>query len=112
MKPNNLLLHCYAEKSGEQWQAFCLDFNLAAQGDSFKDVKVKLENMVGSYLYDALAGEDKEYASQLLNRKSPVGQWAKYYFYRLLFLIFSTKNRLPRLFKEAIPMVPCNHRHA
>ncbi|KXS32533.1 MAG: hypothetical protein AWT59_1366 [Candidatus Gallionella acididurans] len=112
MKPNNLLLHCYAEKSGEQWQVFCLDLSLAAQGDSFKEARIKLDSMVESYLQDALVGEDKEYADQLLNRKAPLRQWIKYYFFRLIFLIFSTKNRLPRLFKEAIPMVPCSHRHA
>ena len=34
-----LLLRCYAERVGDQWQAFCLDLSLAAQGDTFMEVK-------------------------------------------------------------------------
>lgn len=69
MKPRELLLRCYANKYDDQWQAFCIDFGLAAQGDSYEEVKAKLSDMIREYLYDALVGEDKEYAEQLLQRK-------------------------------------------
>ena len=67
MKANELILRCYGEKIGDTWQAFCIDLNLAAQGDSFPEVKAKLNQQIYSYVYDALVGEDKEYADQLLN---------------------------------------------
>jgi hypothetical protein len=74
----------YAEKVGNQWQAFCLDFSLAAQGDTFAEVKDKLDAMVAEYVYDALVGQDRDYAEQLLPRRAPLRHWLKYYSYRLL----------------------------
>jgi hypothetical protein len=65
----------------------CLDFNLAAQGDSFEEAKSKLEAMIADYVYDALAGEDKPYAAQLLARRAPLSFWLKYYFYVFLEVI-------------------------
>jgi hypothetical protein len=52
-------VRCYAEQEGDCWVAVCLSFNLAAQGDSFGEVKTKLEAMLAEYVHDALAGEDK-----------------------------------------------------
>jgi predicted RNase H-like HicB family nuclease len=72
-------LKCYAEKEADCWVAVCLDFNLAAQGDSFEEAKSKLEAMIADYIYDALAGEDKPYAAQLLARRAPLSAWLKYY---------------------------------
>lgn len=79
-----LFLRCYAEKVGNQWQAFCLDLSLAAQGDTFAEVKDKLDAMVAEYAYDALVGEDREYAEQLLTRRAPLRDWLKYYWYWVL----------------------------
>ncbi len=68
MKINTLILRCYAKYDEGQWIAFCLDFDLAAQADTFEQAKTKLENMIKEYVFDALVGEDKEYAEQLLTR--------------------------------------------
>ena len=32
------LLRCYAERHHGQWEAFCLDFDIAVQGSSFEEV--------------------------------------------------------------------------
>jgi hypothetical protein len=112
MKPNDLLLRCYAEKSEGHWQAFCLDLCLAAQGDSYKEVRNKLDAMISEYVYDALVGEDKAYAEQLLSRKAPFYQWAKYYGYFALIKLMHIKRGLPKLFKEPLPLVPQKNCHA
>ena len=112
MRPANLLLRCYAEKEGNIWQAFCLDFTLAAQGDSFEEVKQTLEAMIRDYVTDALVGDDKEHANDLLSRKAPFSEWAKYYWLAARCKVVHAKNGLSCLFEEAMPMVPANHRHA
>ncbi|MDN5751784.1 MAG: hypothetical protein L0H15_00695 [Nitrosospira sp.] len=106
MKSADLLLRCYANRKDGQWQAFCIDFSLAAQGDSFPDVRTKLETMIAEYIYDALAGEDREYADQLLHRKAPLRQIATYYYYALMYKIGAFGDGLHQLFKPAVPLVP------
>jgi hypothetical protein len=102
MKTSQLILKCYARYEKGQWIAFCLDFDLAAQADSFEEAKTKLENMVKEYVFDALVGEDREYAEQLLFRKAPLLEWLKYYFY----MVIHAKEGLYRLFKEPLPLTP------
>ena len=107
MKPDSLLLRCYANKHEGQWQAFCIDLSLAAQGDNFPEVKSKLESMIGHYLYDALVGEDKEYAEQLMSRKAPFKQIATYHYYRLMYNIGLFRDGIHKLFK--VPGIPPTH---
>lgn len=111
MKPKELMLRCYANKDGDQWQAFCIDFGLAVQGDSLQEVKTKLFVMIKEYLYDALVGEDKEYAEQLLNRKAPFKQLSTYHYYRLMHKIGVFKDGLHQLFKQPMPLVPHDYVH-
>lgn len=84
MQPTNLILRCYAEHKDGLWQAFCIDLCLAAQGDSFEDVRDKLHSQIVDYLNDALCGEDREFAEQLLNRKAPFSQIAKFHTFHAL----------------------------
>ncbi|MGH8558166.1 MAG: hypothetical protein ACRESZ_12030 [Methylococcales bacterium] len=46
MDPKQLIVKCYAGQEGDCWVAICLNFNLAAQGDTFEEVKTKLEAMI------------------------------------------------------------------
>ena len=71
-----------ASKDG-QWQALCLDLCLAAQADTFPEAERKIRAMVCEYLYDALEGDDRPYASQLLSRRAPLRYWARYYFRKI-----------------------------
>lgn len=100
----SLLLRCYANKEGEQWQAFCIDLSLAVQGDSFPEVKNKLQSMVAEYLYDAVLGEDKEYASQLLDRRAPMKYVATYHYYSLMHSLGVFRDGIHKLFK--VPGIP------
>ena len=112
MKPCNLLLRCYANKHGDQWQAFCIDLCLAVQGDSFPAVKQKLDRMMIEYVYDALAGEDLEFADQLLNRKAPFEQIATYHWIRFMHRIGIFRDGIHKLFKVPISLVPQHYAHA
>ncbi len=109
MNVTDLVLRCYAKYYKKQWIAFCLDFDLAAQADSFEEVKEKLENMIKEYVFDALVGEDKEYADQLLSRKAPIFEWIKYYYYLFVYQVINTKDDFYRLFKEPLPLTPYHH---
>lgn len=112
IRTKNLMLRCYANKHGDQWQAFCIDLCLAAQGDSFPEVKQKLDQMMLEYVYDALAGEDREFADQLLNRKAPFSQIATYHLFGLLHRVGLLRDGIHKLFKEPMPLVPQHHAHA
>lgn len=105
MKPKQLFVRCFAEKRNGQWQAICLDFDLAAQGNSFEDAKHKLESQMYEYVYDALAGEDQAYAHQLLTRRAPYYLWLRYYWYSLLIKVLNIQIA-SRRFKEKMPLVP------
>jgi len=110
MKPRELKLKCLAEEKAEYWQAFCLDLNLAVQGDSFDEVKKKLEHMIASYVYDALVGEDKEFVSQLIPRRAPISVWFKYYRASFMHRVFKTIDGITT-FIEPIPLVPQSFCH-
>ena len=105
MNARKLIVNCYAEYKEYQWQAFCLDFTLAAQDDTFEGAKAKLESMIKEYVYDALVGEDKDYADQLLNRRSPFMEWVKYYLLQFKVKLWHAQDNL-QYFKETLPLTP------
>lgn len=110
MRPTKLVLRCYAHKKDVQWQAFCLDFDLAVQGETFEDVKAKLEDQIMDYVNDALIGEDREYAEVLLNRRAPWHMFARYYLGGLYQKITDAHQNVCRIFSEPIPLtVPRVH---
>ena len=77
--PIKLVVRCLAERKDGYWQAFSLEFGLAVQGETLADVKHRLESMIESYVYDALVGEDREHAMQLLTRKATLKVFLKYW---------------------------------
>jgi len=103
MEPKELVIRCYAEKKGELWHAVCVDLCLAAQGDSFCQVKKKLHDQMVEYVYDALAGEDKEFGADLLRRKAPLALLAKYHYIKARVHFDQATSRL---FTELLPMAP------
>lgn len=101
-----LLVRCYAQYNEGQWQAFCLNFDLAAQGETFDETRAKLEAMIKDYVFDALVGEDKAFAQQFLSRKAPLLHWVKYYYYAILSWLTHAQNTAYRLFSEPLPLSP------
>lgn len=102
--PLQLTVRCLAEPKAGQWQAFSLEFGLAAQADTLDAVRAKLDGMIACYLEDAL-GQDRRHARALLGRKSTLSVRFKYYF-------FAWRARLGRgvdqsegnVFNETLPL--------
>ena len=109
IKPQNLVLSCYAEQKGPVWQAFCLDFNLAAQGGTISEVKAKLHSQISEYIYDALEGEDRAYAHQLLRRRAPLRFWTKYYLFKTAYHLQLAHNGIREFFNEVMPLTVARH---
>ncbi|MDP1593941.1 MAG: hypothetical protein Q8L80_06845 [Gallionella sp.] len=106
MTPARLILRCYAEQKGNQWQAFCLEFDLAVQGESFREVKSKIEEQIHEYAYDALAGEDRQYSEQLLSRRAPIYHYIKFYLIGIIQTWMHIKYSAHKSFRETLPLVP------
>lgn len=110
MRPEQLILRCYAERKDDQWQAFCLDFSLAAQGDTLQEARAKLDEQIHEYVHDVLAGEDRPNATLLLARRAPL----RFYF-RYCYIVLAVgwnhvfrrrESRRKARFDEAMPLVP------
>jgi hypothetical protein len=108
MKPTTLILRCYVEKQGSQWLAFCLDLCLASQADSLLEAKEKLQNQISEYVYDALMGEDQDFAEQLLRRRAPLVDWLKYYSYVWLSQVGAIRREMWQKFATIMPLVPAS----
>lgn len=102
MKPKEILLRCYAERKEGYWQAFCIDLCLAVQGDSCEEVTRKLHEQIRDYLSDIVDGEDQPYAAQLLTRKAPLSQIAKYHYIACLCQIKRIKDCFT--FQDMLPL--------
>jgi predicted RNase H-like HicB family nuclease len=102
----DLVVRGFAEKADGQWQAVCVDLCLAAQGDTFEEARAKLHGMLAEYVWDALAGEDRPFADQLLRRRAPLGILVRYHALRLLDKIGGLREGIRRLFTDSLPLVP------
>lgn len=63
-------LYCIASGHGREWEAFCLDFDLAVQGSSFDEVHDLLDGAIRMYVERVMI-EPEPARTQLLNRKAP-----------------------------------------
>jgi len=88
---NNLdlpaVLICVARGHQQDWEAFCLDFDLAVQGVSLQDVRSRLEDAIADYVQAATA-EKEPARSQLLSRRAPFFvrlHWSTRFFLATLF---------------------------
>jgi len=89
----NMLLRCYAEGTARGWEAVCLDFDIAVQGDSFESVYQQLNEAVETYVeyVDELPEPDR---SRLLCRKAPLVD-------RLRFLWHTARTTIGRSSSDA-----------
>jgi len=64
-------LRCYAEGRPGEWEAFCLDFDLAVQGESLPEVIESLDTAISLYLerVGELPAAEK---SRFLRRRAPL----------------------------------------
>ena len=104
MKPQDLVVRCYATKHDDLWVAVCIDLSLAVQGASVAEVQGKLNAQITEYVHDALAGDDRPYAADLLRRKAPLAQQLHYYSLVARSKLHIAKNHLYTLFDEIVPL--------
>lgn len=104
LKPAQLIVRCFAEREGNQWIACSLELGLAAQADSFPKAKQKLENQIFDYIKDALGGDDKQFAEQLLERKAPMWAYVRYYYLKTRIRSHMLANDMAKVFKETMPV--------
>ena len=64
-------LSCIARGHGDQWEAFCLDYDLAVQARSFDEARQVLSEVIATYVDDAMK-EDEPARTRLLNRRAPL----------------------------------------
>jgi hypothetical protein len=107
VRPLNLVLRCYALNEKDVWSAVCIDFSLAAQGDSFGEAQRKLNAQIRDYVQDAFT-VDREHADYLLSRRAPATQMLTWYFLLLRSRLHALKSASARLFTQPLPIVPCN----
>ena len=63
-------LHCYAEGRDGDWEAICLDLDIAVQGRSFEEVSTSLREGIALYL-EAVADLPPDERGELLRRRAP-----------------------------------------
>lgn len=61
---------CVAKGRENDWEAICLDLDIAVQGESFDEVRATLLSALRTYIQDAEA-EAPHVRDQLLNRRAP-----------------------------------------
>ena len=76
------VLRCYAEGRNGEWEAICLDLDIAVQEKSFEDVFHALNEAIALYLETVSALPESEHA-HLLNRPAPLSLRLKFFFYAL-----------------------------
>lgn len=64
-------LHCYAEGQDGDWEAICLELDVAVQGNSFEEVFKSLREAVSLYL-ETVADLPPEQQPALLHRPVPL----------------------------------------
>ncbi len=82
----NIAVECIARGAGDQWEAVCLDFDLAVQGRSLDEVTRVLREMIVSYIDDACA-QPEPVRTQMLCRRTPFSvrlSWAARMFFATL----------------------------
>ena len=106
VRPLNLVLRCYAVNQNKVWSAVCIEFSLAAQGDSFAEAKLKLRAQISDYVTDAFT-VDREHADYLLSRRAPLSQVLTWHFLNFRSHLNALKDASARLFTQPLPVVPC-----
>ncbi len=64
-------VNCYAWGHPGDWEAICVDFNLAAQGETLEEVRRELGDAIETFL-DYVADLPENEQARFLNRKAPL----------------------------------------
>jgi len=72
-------LLCFASGRPGDWEAICLDYDIAVQGRTFEEAQSLLELSINDYVESA-AKEEPEIRDRLLKRSAPARVWLQYIF--------------------------------
>ena len=84
----NKAIWCYAEGRPGNWEAVCLDFDLAVQGGSFDEVYKELNESISMYL-EYVRGLPRDEQVRFLSRKVPFGLRMKFILILLVTTLFN-----------------------
>lgn len=70
-------LRCYAEGRDGDWEAICLDLDIAVQGDSFEDAFQSLQQAISLYM-ETVADLPPQDRPSLLDRPAPLSLRLKF----------------------------------
>ena len=89
--PSTRMVRCYSEGDGDRWEAVCLDFDLAVQGQSFEEVYRDLLKAIAEYVeyVSTLPQPDR---ARLLNRQAPLTMRLRFLWYALVMSIGGRQN--------------------
>lgn len=94
---------CYAHGNDEGWEAICLNFDLAVQGESFEAVRASLEQAIRMYI-DYAVDQPEAVREELLSRRAPWHVRAKVAFQLFTYSLFRSR---PKADAQAGFPVPC-----
>lgn len=102
ISPDRLVLRCYGHKiKGGKWFGLCLNFNIAIEADTRKQLKLKMNQALISYIETVLDTDDSASIPELLTRRAPLKDWLLYYKIKLIVFISNFPDNFT--FKEALP---------
>ena len=84
----------------------CLDFDLAAQDDTFDGAKRRIADQIKTYIETATTLDDGIHAEQFLNRKAPLNEWLLFYA-GLSLQFFHTSFLNVKGYTELAPQLQC-----
>ena len=84
------VLRCYAEGRNDEWEAICLDLDIAVQGNSFVDVFRSLDEAIALYL-ESVGEVPASERAHLLDRPAPLSVRFQF-FWHVLGSLFHDKG--------------------
>ena len=89
------MLLCHAKGHSGDWEAICLDLDIAVQGESFEDVFGSLSESISLYL-DTVEELPESDRARLLHRRAPLSIRLKFFLYALWSLLGSKTSHESR----------------
>jgi predicted RNase H-like HicB family nuclease len=92
---DQVILRCYAEGKRGEWEAICLDLDIAVQGDSFEQVYRDLNGAIENYV-ESLEDLPERERVRLLHRKAPLSMRVKLFWFPLIAALFGRNGNIER----------------
>ena len=103
-----IVIRCFVERVADsQWQAFSLEYGLAAQAETQASAQSKLSSMIVDYIREAMT-DDKMHAKDLLTRQAT---WSVYFKYYMFWTLSKVRNLIQNdvkasTYRAPVPMLP------